>query len=151
MSTPKQRQKIGFIRKLLGLDAGDTYYEMLLDYGIESSKDLTDSQAQEFLNRLKNMAIGAGVYKPRINFVFKSLQFEDLANRDGMATPKQLRKIEAMWVDVSVKTQPEDIKRSLNSFIKRITGKGDIKFVEQNDVQKIIKALSEMKAKRRNL
>lgn len=144
MSTPKQRQKIGFLRKLIGLNE-DLYREMLADYGAASSKDLSIKSAAELLNRLKINAIKLGLYKPRLNHTFKKLKYENLGIREDMATPKQLRMVESMWFDVSVKEDETHRQAALNRFIKRITGKQRLIFLTPEDIRKVVNALKKMK------
>ncbi len=76
-------------------------------------------------------------------------RFEDLGLRDGMATPFQLRKIEAMWMSVSIMRTRHDKEQALNRFLKRIVGVEHLRFVEDWQVQKIVKAIESMKRKTR--
>lgn len=146
MSSAKQRSKIGYLRKLNGLNE-DIYREMLLGFGVCSSKDLSDNQAEIFIQRLNRLAIEAGLHKPRNKSVFNKHRFNDCANREGMATPAQLRKIEAMWFGVSYKTTDAERKKALNHFIERIVSKSSIRFLTSKDVHKVIKALENTKNK----
>ena len=142
-STPKQRQDLGFIRKLLGLDE-DVYREMLFNrYGVNSSKELSSSEITEFTNSLRDDAKQAGLFKPKASF--NKYKYNNLSNRDKkMASPAQLRKIEAMWLERSrAKTRAEKGK-ALLKFIFKITGKENISFLTAIDVRKIIKALENM-------
>lgn len=142
-STPKQRQDLGYMRKLLGLD-DDTYYEMMFNrYGVRSSKELTTTQITEFINALRDDAVQTGVFKPKASF--NKYKYNNLSNRDRkMATPKQLRKIEAMWLDRTKAKTNEEKAKALKNFIKRITGKEGITFLTAVDVRKIINALENM-------
>ncbi|MDD3236837.1 MAG: regulatory protein GemA [Candidatus Gastranaerophilales bacterium] len=144
MSTSKQRQQIGHLRKLIGLDY-DTYQEMLSIYGVESSKNLTDKNARSLIQDLKGNAIRMGVYIPTKQYAFQQFKYDNLGHREGMATPKQLRMIEAMWKDVSKKETESERQSSLKVFIKRITNKEHFKFISQEDIQKLVKALKTMK------
>lgn len=143
LSTPKQRQDLGYMRKLIGFD-DDTYYEMMYNrYGVRSSKDLTQSQITEYINFLRDNAVQAGIFKPRASF--NKYKYNNLANRDKkMASPKQLRKIEAMWLDRTKAKTNEEKAKALKAFILRITGKEGITFVTAVDVKKIINALENM-------
>ena len=65
MSTATQRQQIGHIRKLLGLDE-ETYREMLFQYNKAlSSKDLSVYDANILLNSLRDKAKEIGVFNPK--------------------------------------------------------------------------------------
>ncbi len=142
ISSAKQRQKIGYLRKLLNLDE-DVYREILADYEVNSSTQLLDVQADELIRRLQTHAISLGIYVPKYFFQ----KYSNLAGRRGMGTPKQLRKIEVMWKQVS--NQPTDVtkERALNRFILRITGKQRLNFLTQEDVSKVIKAIETMQEK----
>lgn len=145
-STPEQRRLIGYLRKILCIGA-DVYYEMLWNtYGVESSKDLNKNQADRIIAQLKNKAIGLGKWQPRSKYAFKKTKFDNLKDRDiNSPTSKQLRMIDAMWTDVS--RQTNDIKRAnaFNKFLQRITGKSGIRFLVKSDIQKVVKALKNMK------
>lgn len=143
-STAKQRQDIGYMRKLLGLE-DEVYYDMVYQYnGAKSSKDLSAAEATDLLNRLRDNGKSAGVFKPKAETRFKQYKYNNLGQRPGYASPAQLRKIEAMWACVTRAETQEARKKALNVFIKRITGKDNILFIESRDAAKLIKALSTM-------
>ena len=64
-----------------------------------------------------------------------------------MATPKQLRMIEALWFKVSRQTNDTDRKNALNSFIQRIIGVQNIRFLKKTDINKLKKAMENMGGK----
>ncbi len=72
-------------------------------------------------------------------------RFEDLGYRDGMATPRQLRQIEAMWMDVSTMPHRAAREKALKGFLKRIVGVEDLRFVEDWMVRKVVRAIEAMK------
>lgn len=136
MSEPKQRQQVGFYRKLLALDY-DVYQDMMsISYGKTSSKDLTYVQAQDFVKHLKTLAQDCGVFKPTLTQAYTL--------RHGMATPKQINKIKIMWHNVTKQDTPRREKIALRLFLKRIVGANDLNFLRIKDVPKIIKALEKM-------
>lgn len=144
MSTSHQRQQIGYMRKLLGLD-DDTYREMLSQYNsAESSKDLSVYDANILLNKLCDMAKNAGTFQSKASTRMKQYKYNNLGYRSGMASPAQLRKIEAMWFNVSYSKTDEARVKGLNTMVKRITGKDSLKFITCSDVSKLIKAIEEM-------
>ncbi len=147
MSTPKQRQMLGFLRKQMSLN-DITYRELLYGYGVNTSKELTYDAAQELLNKLKREAKAAGLYKPKIQG--SSTKYDNLAGRCGMATPAQLRKIDVMWKNISNQKTNKAKENALNVFIERITGKQRLNFLTQNDVRKIIKAIEVMNGEAQN-
>jgi len=72
-------------------------------------------------------------------------RYDELGNRPGMATPAQLRKIEAMWSGVSTMNNPTARERALEGFLKRIVGVVQMEWIESWMVQKLIKAIEGMK------
>lgn len=138
-STPKQRQDLGFLRKLLKLE-DEVYYGLLAKYGVVSCKDLNYYQIYELISLLRDEGTKMGVFHPKKTFV--KYKYNNLANRDkSMATPAQLRKIEAMWNDVARVKEPQAREKALKNYIKRIVGKDDMRFLTAVDVRKIIYAL----------
>jgi len=71
-------------------------------------------------------------------------RYEELGRREGMATPAQLRMIEAMWMDVSRMPNHTAKERALQGFLKRITGVDDLRFLESWMVQKVVRAITAM-------
>lgn len=147
MSTTEQRKTIGYLRSLLNLDE-ELYREMLFEYGVISSKELSDLQAEQLLRNLKKTAVEIGVYKPLKKYAFQKYKYENSGTRAGMATPKQKRKIEVMWFGVSTKKDEKSRKKALSLFIKRLTGKEHIEFITNQDVRIFIKALEKMKERK---
>lgn len=62
-----------------------------------------------------------------------------------MATPGQLRKIEAMWMGVSKMPTYPAREKALKGFLKRITGVEELRFIESWRVQKVIRAVEAMR------
>lgn len=141
LSTAKQRQKLGFFRKLLNLSE-DLYRELLSQFGVNTSKDLSSQQIEELTSRLRRNAQAQGLYKPKPSFI--KYKYNNLAEREGMATPAQLRKIDIMWRNVSRQKNDIDRQNALQVMIKKITGKENIRFLTPVDVRKIIKTLENM-------
>ena len=140
-SIPKQRQMIGYFRKLLKLD-DDTYRDMLSGFGVNSSLQLEYNDANSLIDVLKANAVKMGFYEPKLNNYQK---YENLKNRPrGMATPAQLKLINVLWKSVSTKETDAQKEIALNRFIHNITGKNHIHFLEQDDVKKVIKAIKTM-------
>ena len=57
-----------------------------------------------------------------------------------------MRKIEAMWKDVSYMTTDEDREAAFRKFIEKRFHVSDIRFITQEMVHKIIKTLQAMKS-----
>ena len=143
MSSPKQRQMIGYLRRTLKMD-DDTYYDMLhFHFAKESAKELDTKEANQFIDILKAQAFLNGIFIP--NKQPERVKYENLSGRArGMATPRQLRYINVLWKQVSNKETEEEKETALNRFVYRITGKSHMHFLEQADVQKVIKAIQTM-------
>ena len=141
LSTPKQRQLIGYFRKILKID-DDVYQEILNSFYVKSSKELSYTEAGELINNLKHNAMELNLYNPKLKT--NNLKFENMGARQGFATPKQLRMIDTLWKQVSNKETNQEKEKALNIFIERITGKKRLNFLTQKDVSKVIKAIKAM-------
>lgn len=145
MSTPKQRQLIGYLRKLLCLSE-DVYHDILWTWGVDSSKELTAAQAETLLNQLKQQAIGCGKYSPKAKYKTQKWKYNNYSDRDAeMVTPAQMRMIEGLWFEVSYQTNDRDRETALNKLCERITGKARLVFITKNEASKMIKAINSMK------
>jgi hypothetical protein len=112
--------------------------------GIRSSKDMTRSEAQNLLWRLTSIANGKGIRWT--NWQGGRKKYDDFGGRDERATPLQMRKIEAMWKDVSYMTTDEARETAFRKFMEKRFHVSDIRFVTQAMVHKIIKTLEAMKS-----
>ena len=138
---PRQIKKIHTLTSKLKMRDED-YRLMLSDYWASTSKDLKYHEADELIKKLEEKAIPAGVWS-RYSMRGKR-RYEDLKDRHGMASPKQLRKIEAMWKDVSYTHKQDERARALRKFIFRIAGVDDMRMLESKQASKIIEALEHM-------
>lgn len=136
-----QIQKIHIAKSQLNI-SDEHYREMLSGFKnaegrpCSSSKELTESQANVFLELLRTKL---GWKAKRKN---KNLKYEDLATRDPkFASPGQLRKIEALWQIHST----EKTEISLNHFISRILKVDLITSVLKQDVNRLLKAIQSLK------
>ena len=92
-----------------------------------SCKDLNHEQADVLLDRFVKM----GFKHKRSG---KPLKYEEYANRDyKFANPKQLRMLEAMWMDAA----REKTEKAFHKFACRIAKVDHISFVLKAHVQKI--------------
>lgn len=134
MSTPYQIKKIHTLKNVLGLD-DDTYHQMLLSFDVCSSKNLTQAEAEIFIEILVNDAknLKRNIYK----------KYDDFAGRDDkMATPSQLRKLEVVWSDIS---SAEDKSATLRQFIKKQFHVDDLRFLTKARASQIIAVLEKIK------
>ncbi|HOX23008.1 MAG TPA: DUF1018 domain-containing protein, partial [Elusimicrobiales bacterium] len=139
--TPAQIKRIHTLKTLLKTpDAA--YRSMLRDYHAFSSKQLSEDQADTLIWELQKVAEAEGVWtRP-------GRKFQQLAGRKGMATPKQLRMIDAMWTDVSRTTSAESRRAALAAFLRRYGCNDGLEGLEYWQVSKVINALEAMKAQR---
>ncbi len=141
MPHPVQIQKIHILKGKLGMEDAD-YRAMLNDaYGKDSSKDLSIGQADELIVSLGRQ-LDARESQPR--------KYDYLGSRPGMAAPAQLRMIEAMWKDVSVKKTPVDRAAALDAFLKDRFHILDIVWMEAKEVQKVVFALRRMRVQQQS-
>lgn len=144
MSTTEQRKIIGCLRAKMAMDE-DLYREMLADYGAESSKGLTNAQAELLIRQLKGTAISMGVWKPTKRYGFQKYKYNNENAPRGMASAAQKRKVEAMWFEVSRQKTDEDRAQALKAMVKRITGKDHMRFLTTKDISALIAAFERMR------
>lgn len=134
MCTPYQIKKIHTLKNILGLE-DDLYRDMLASFDVCSSKNLTQAEAQIFIEILQDKAnvLKKNVYK----------KYDEFEGRDeDMATPRQLRKLEVIWDFIS---SAEDKKQHLRSFLKRQFHVDDLRFLKKDRASEIIAVLEKIK------
>ncbi len=135
--TPAQIKRIHTVKNALGLT--DMQYRLALEqYHVFSSKQLTEVQAGQFVSELENVAVSKG------KWVRPWRKYQHLGGRKDMATPKQLRMIEAMWADVSRAGTASDRAAALKKFLLRFDISGGMEDIRWHDVRKIVAALKAM-------
>jgi cell division protein ZapA (FtsZ GTPase activity inhibitor) len=157
--TAAQIKRIHTIKSILGISEDN--YRAALDsrFGVTTSKDLTLMQAKNFLDELEKLALQvrddrhqaerntarqkAEAEHQKVEAA-KPKRFDNLDNRPGMASGAQLRKIEAMWQDISIVPDQDARGRALRHFIKRIAGVADMRFLDSQMAGKVINALKAM-------
>lgn len=137
------------------LNISDDNYRDALDsrFNVKSCKDLTLQQACTFIDELEKLALKARVERHEAQRSAasqkveeeKPKRFDHLDNRPGMASGAQLRKIEAMWQDISIIPEPDARSRALRRFIHRIASVADMRFLDSECAGKVINALNAMK------
>jgi len=132
------------------LNMDDEQYRLRLsNWWVRTSKDLTYQEANEFIAELEDEAVAKGVWIKRSEFkIQSSTRFNELAGRKGMASPKELRMIEAIWKDVSYTHDVTKRQSALRKFLFRIAGVQDLRFLTSRDAKKVIHALKNMKDRR---
>jgi hypothetical protein len=154
-TTAAQIKKVHTLKSVLAM-SDDDYRAMIKNgFGVESSKHLDLRQAAQLIGILEDKAVAAGVWEKRgwnrttrISKGHAAAKVSTtLGERGGMATPPQLRKIEAMWSEVSRAT-PEYRARALRQFVSRIAHVSDLRFLDSAGAGAVINALKKMKERR---
>ncbi|HOW51791.1 MAG TPA: regulatory protein GemA [bacterium] len=143
--TKDQIKRIHILKAALGWTE-DKYRDVLaFKYGVESSKELEALAAAALINDMEQQAIAAGKWQKRpAKAPEKKRKYDELLGRDPfLASPAQLRMIEAMWQQVARSPEPD---KALGHFLKRIVKCEHITWIDKNDAHKVIKALQQMGA-----
>jgi len=134
--------KIHIAKKALAMS--DAVYRRALRQitGEETAKNLDTVQIAKVLNYFHRLGWQPAPPTPRQVDRRKSKHFDDLGLRPGMATPAQLRKIEASWMTgrgIRAKTM-----RSLRHFLGNRFGVSDPRFIDRRRVTPILAAIKRM-------
>lgn len=108
---------------------------------LKSSKDLSWRQAEDVIDELQRKK-GGSLAPAKVR---KPLPFAGLDGRPGMASGAQCRLMAVSWGEVSRAETAEAKAKALDHFIKRIVGVESIRFVKGYQVEKVVKAIGEMK------
>ncbi len=130
------------IKTLQGLSgiSEDQYRALLSGYGVESCVNLTILDARAVCDFLQKM-----VDRIPEKAQFKAKTYADLAGRSGtMATVKQLRMLEAMWMQVTWKDNRRDAIAAYHDWLKNRFNVGTPEWIERDRVSAIKRALEEM-------
>lgn len=153
--TAAQIRRIHTVVHLLNIP-DDNYRDCLESrFGVTSSKNLTLMQAKSFIDELDALALklqgerhqtqwDADRQKAEEAEAQRPKRFDHLDNRPGMASGAQLRKIEAMWADISIIPDYDARARALRRFILRTANVADMRFLTMEDAGKVIEALKAM-------
>ncbi len=142
MSDNKQKSMIHQLISILGIKK-DVYKEMLYNrFQVESSKDLTYENASQLITSLKKDAVAAGLWECKKSF--NKHKFSNLGDREGMASPRQLRMVEAMWTDYSDADTTEARAKAFSVFLSKRFGVSSIKFIDKPTASKVIYTLGIM-------
>ena len=139
MATSSQIRKIHTLKNFIGLD-DDLYREMLKSFDVQSSKNLTDTEAGIFIEILEAKA------EMFENWVKKTKKYADLYRDGNMATQAQLRYIEGLWKEVAYFDDEDFNKKSLRKFLKSKFKIDDIMFLTKAKATKVIQGIKGMKA-----
>lgn len=136
---PGQIKRIHVLLSKMGVSDEDYRARLRESFGVDTCKALSSSQAGKLIRDMEALARGMGIDVGRRG------RRREWKRRPGMATPRQLRKIEAMWADVSRQKTAADKRAALGKFLERRWGVSDLAFVTHEMPPRIIAALEAMK------
>lgn len=138
MITTSQIKRIHTLKALIGLD-NDLYKDILMSFGVQSSKNLTYTEADILLEILEEKAIKQKLW-------FKPLKkYENLNRSNNMATQSQLRMIEGMWREICYFDNDDFAKTSLRKFLQHKFHVDDILFLTKSAARKVIQGILNIK------
>jgi len=138
MITKLQIKKIHTLKNILNIN-NDIYNEMLFDFGVESSKQLSFAAAQIFIEILEKQAIQMKCWE------IKPKKYETLSRNNQMASPAQLRMIEGIWRDICYFDNDKFAKKSLRKFLHLKFKVDDLMFLSKKKAAKVIQAMLNIK------
>ncbi|MBL7997455.1 MAG: DUF1018 domain-containing protein [Candidatus Kapabacteria bacterium] len=145
MITGTQVALMHTLKQRLGMN-DDEYRDALNESaGVESSRDLTFTQAHDIINGWVNIAIERGVWhKPEQQRISRH---SALANRTGaFPTVQQLDMIDREWAKVSRIEAGDDRNKALDKMCQRILKKPSVANILRRDVQKLVRTIRAMKS-----
>lgn len=137
-ATATQIRKIHALVNVIGLD-DDLYREMLMSFGVQSSKNLTYTEAIILTEILEDKAVALNRWQKQPK------KYEDLKRIEKMATQSQLRMIEGLWREICYFDNDDFAKKSLRKFLKTKFKIDDVMFLTKNKASKVIQAITGMK------
>lgn len=142
-----QKKLIHVYGSMLGIDDETRRDQLEQTYGVRSSKDLSELQAEEYLDKLRTACAETGKLKDHRKLPRQAYRrFEHLRHRaDYWASPAQLRKIEAMWMDASWMPTRDAAEAALDSWLSRQFHIKNIEMIPRARVGAIITAIEAIK------
>ena len=138
MSTQLQIRRIHTLKTFLCM-SDEVYRKMLQSFQVCSSKNLTETEANILISTLQERAD---------KLKYKLKKYDELKDRDEkMATPLQLRKLEATWNEIQ-RLKTNGRKTSLKSYLKNHFKVDSLKFLSKARAGKIISVLEIILAKK---
>lgn len=138
MATTTQIRKIHALKNVIGLD-DDLYREMLMSFDVQSSKNLTYTEAIIFTEILEDKAVELNRWKKQPK------KYETLQRNGDMASDAQLRMIEGMWREICYYDDDLFARKSLRKFLKSKFKVDDVMFLTKAKASKAIQAIKGIK------
>ena len=133
-----QIKKIHTLKNLLSID-NDLYIDMLMSFGVQSSKNLTFTEANILLEILEEKAVAQNLW------VKQPKKYELLKRNENMASSAQLRMIESLWREIAYINNDKFSKSSLRKFLKNKFKIDDIMFLTKTKATKVIQGIMAIK------
>lgn len=133
-----QIKKIHILKNLLSID-NDLYIDMLMSFGVQSSKNLTFTEANILLEILEEKAVAQNLW------VKQPKKYESLKRNENMASSAQLRMIESLWREIAYINNDKFSKSSLRKFLKNKFKIDDIMFLTKTKATKVIQGIMAIK------
>ena len=133
-----QIKKIHTLKNLLSID-NDLYIDMLMSFGVQSSKNLTFTEANILLEILEEKAVAQNLW------VKQPKKYESLKRNENMASSEQLRMIESLWREIAYINNDKFSKSSLRKFLKNKFKIDDIMFLTKTKATKVIQGIMAIK------
>ena len=133
-------KRIKTLQRAAGVEE-ENYRALLAGYGVGSCKELDLKQAAELISFLQKVAgqdQGQGPGRP-------PKRYADLGRRSAdWATPKQLRMLEAMWMEVTVQKSRGTALAAYHAFLLHKFGVTSPEMIAREDVSRVRQALAAM-------
>jgi hypothetical protein len=134
-------KRIKTLQRAAQIEEAD-YRALLAGYGVASCREMDLKQAAELISFLQKVA-GQGQGSHRA-----PKRYADLGRRDAeWATAKQLRMLEAMWMEVTVQKSRGTALAAYHSFLMHKFGVSSPEMIAREDVSKVRAALAAMRGK----
>lgn len=138
MATTSQIRKIHALKNVIGLD-DDLYREMLMSFDVQSSKNLTYTEAIIFTEILEEKATALNRWQKQPK------KYEGLYRGEKMASDAQLRMIEGMWREICYYDDDLFARKSLRKFLKSKFKVDDVMFLTKAKASKAIQTIKGIK------
>ena len=136
MATPAQIKKIHALKGAMNMEDAE-YRKLLSDFKVKSSTKLSIPRADELIKDLEEKAVAMGVWEKR-----KPARKAQAKRR--LADVPQSKMIRAYWIQLHQADKVTDpSEAALCKFVKRMTRKDDLSWLNERDVTVVKKALKD--------
>ena len=139
---PMLVRRIKTLQRLSGISE-ENYKDLLWGYDVHSCTELTIAAGHAVADFLQKLVDRIPEHQQ-----FRQ-PYRDLKGRSAlMATGRQLRMLEAMWMDVTRQTNRREALAAYGAWLEKRFGIRSVEWVERDHVGKIKFALEQMRAQR---